>query len=104
RVFDLLYMDGEDLRPLPLKERLIRLKKVPLHRGPVVFAPTGADPPVAVSSSVLARSADSHYRSGVDSDWIEVRGIAKPAPVSRGGKPARASPRDSKPAGASAEP
>jgi bifunctional non-homologous end joining protein LigD len=32
--FDLPHIDGEDLRPLPLSERQVRLERLPSHTGP----------------------------------------------------------------------
>ncbi len=85
RVFDLLYLDGEDLRQEPLRKRLARLGKLPLFRkgGALELVPQLADDGRTISrknpsATILARDASSPYRSGVDADWIELRGAGAP--------------------------
>lgn len=39
--FDLLWLDGEDLRPLPLRERKRRLKRLLPRRSPLIVPPFG---------------------------------------------------------------
>jgi bifunctional non-homologous end joining protein LigD len=78
RIFDLLHLDGEDLRELPLKARLAKLESLKL--GEVLQkAPHHAklDDALEEGDSVLARESGSAYRSGIHADWIELEAPRK---------------------------
>lgn len=80
--FDLLYLDGEDLRPLPLHERKARLKAL------LTGAPAGflyADYLEAEPSDIFAQACkmglegivskrrDAPYRSGRQESWVKAK-------------------------------
>jgi bifunctional non-homologous end joining protein LigD len=82
--FDLLYLDGEDLRPLPLEERKARLA------GLLAEAPEGAvlrlsehldaDGPAMLRNAcrmglegVISKRRDLPYRSGRNADWVKIK-------------------------------
>ena len=79
--FDLLALEGEDLRGLPLKERKARLRsllssKPPLigfvdhveTRGTALFAQVEA----LGLEGVMAKRGDSPYRAGRSEDWLKI--------------------------------
>ncbi|HEY8965489.1 MAG TPA: non-homologous end-joining DNA ligase [Candidatus Methylacidiphilales bacterium] len=82
-VFDLLFENAKDLRPLPLMERKRRLDALLLHaRDPIrpsVFFTDDAAGVLARMRAVgaegaIAKEKDSPYRSGARSpDWVKIR-------------------------------
>lgn len=81
-VFDLLTLDGEDLRRLPLLERKRRLKVILPHNAIVRFTPhvrkTGVAAFRAASKQglegIVAKQADSRYFSGKRTrEWLKIR-------------------------------
>ncbi len=80
-VFDLLEIEGFDLRPLPLVERKAILRKVLPAEGPLRYVEAipqrGVDLYGAVSSmgleGIVAKRADSPYRNGYSKDWLKIR-------------------------------
>jgi bifunctional non-homologous end joining protein LigD len=81
-VFDLLYLDGKDMRKLPLIERKAALKailpksKVLLYSAHVVGRGIAAFEKAkrAGEEGVMAKLASSRYRSGVRTrDWLKVK-------------------------------
>jgi bifunctional non-homologous end joining protein LigD len=81
-VFDLLWLDGEDLRRLPLLERKARLKKLVPKRNAVVqyvdhFEGDGIKFFVGVCENglegIVSKRADAHYESGRTKSWIKVK-------------------------------
>jgi len=80
-VFDLLALEGFDLRKLPLIERKRILQRVLPAAGPVRFADhveiRGAELFAQVRSmgleGVMAKKADAPYRAGRSAAWLKVR-------------------------------
>ena len=81
-VFDLPRHDGEDLRPLPLRERKARLRKVLDFRGPIRFNPhrNGEHGEELYREAcrkglegVMAKRADSPYVASRSRDWLKLK-------------------------------
>lgn len=93
--FDLLYLDGRDLRDEPLAQRKEALDKLRIFSGPIARSASATDwatlhraHPEATEG--LAREAKSVYRSGISRAWVRfpaaADGVKKgaassPAPV-----------------------
>jgi len=83
-VFDILHLDGRDLRPLPLLERKTILEKVLAQlpvRSPVQFS-SGVTGQGARSfrlackrhlEGIVSKRANGPYRSGRSSDWLKAK-------------------------------
>ncbi len=84
--FDLLHLDGEDLRKLPLIERKKRLKKLlGARRAKASSAIVYADHVVGHgekfyvqaikggAEGIVSKRCDAPYRSGRSADWIKVK-------------------------------
>jgi bifunctional non-homologous end joining protein LigD len=80
-VFDLLAFAGYDLRKLPLVERKEILQKVLPQTGPLRYSEHFAKNGEALYEQVvklglegiMAKKADSPYRSGRSGDWLKIR-------------------------------
>jgi DNA ligase D-like protein (predicted ligase) len=82
-LFDLPRHEGEDLRPLPLRERKARLRRALEFGGPLRFNPhrNGEHGEELYREAcekglegVIAKRADSPYRSGARShDWLKLK-------------------------------
>jgi bifunctional non-homologous end joining protein LigD len=81
-VFDLLRLDGQDLRQLPLRDRKARLRRALSFHGPVRFSPHRNEKGEELFreacakglEGVIAKRADSPYRSGGRSrDWLKLK-------------------------------
>jgi bifunctional non-homologous end joining protein LigD len=80
-LFDLIAVEGFDVRPLPLEKRKAMLRKILPEAGPLRysehFATDGEalyEQAVAMGlEGIVAKKADSKYRSGRSSDWLKVR-------------------------------
>jgi bifunctional non-homologous end joining protein LigD len=83
-VFDLLWLDGKDLRKKPLKERRALLAKLMSEKGIsnyLVYADyvEGSSPEffkqacAAGLEGVVSKRADAPYRSGRGRDWLKVK-------------------------------
>jgi bifunctional non-homologous end joining protein LigD len=81
-VFDLLWLDGEDLRKRPLLERKTRLAKIVPKQNAVVqyvdhFSGDGVKFFVGACESglegTIAKRADAPYDSGRSTSWIKVK-------------------------------
>ena len=80
-VFDLLELDGYDLRGLPLSERKELLSRVVPQRGPVRYAEhierQGAELFEQVRKmgleGLMAKRGDSKYRAGRSDHWLKIR-------------------------------
>lgn len=81
--FDILWLDGADLRPMPLRERRQKLEEVlgpaqgPLVRVAEAFT---QDPDSLLASArqmqlegIMAKRADAPYRSGRGTDWLKLK-------------------------------
>jgi DNA ligase D-like protein (predicted ligase) len=81
-VFDLPRLDGDDLRPLPLRERKARLRRALRFEGPVRFNPhrNGEHGEELFSEAcrkglegVIAKRADSPYTGKRSRDWLKLK-------------------------------
>jgi bifunctional non-homologous end joining protein LigD len=89
QAFDLLELNGEDHRPLPLgrrKNRLIRLSaKVPpgisLPSTPTLTAPPCRHACAMGLEGIVSKRLSSPYRSGPCMDWIKVKNPDGPAMI-----------------------
>ena len=80
-LFDLLELDGEDLRALPLRERKARLRKAFDFRGPLRFTThrAGAGEQAFREAcergweGVIAKRADSRYVGSRSRDWLKLK-------------------------------
>lgn len=80
--FDLLHLDGTDLRKLPLAQRKARLKKALGRRdGPIIYAEHvkggGYDfferAIAGGAEGIVSKKIDQPYRSGRTSAWVKVK-------------------------------
>jgi bifunctional non-homologous end joining protein LigD len=80
-LFDLLELDGEDLRGLPLRERKARLRRAFDFRGPLRFTThrAGAGEQAFREAcergweGVIAKRADSRYVASRSRDWLKLK-------------------------------
>jgi bifunctional non-homologous end joining protein LigD len=80
-VFDLLRLDGEDMRDLPLRERKAELRRALAFKGPIRFSPhrNGNGEELFREAcrkgleGIMAKRADSPYRSTRSSDWRKLK-------------------------------
>jgi bifunctional non-homologous end joining protein LigD len=81
-VFDLLYLDGEDLRKLPLTERKEKLSRlVKRARGPLRFSESIEDSgPTLLKHAcklhlegIISKLRDAPYRSGRGNEWLKAK-------------------------------
>jgi bifunctional non-homologous end joining protein LigD len=88
--FDLLEIDGEDLRPLPLSDRKRRLAKLVGNRrlGIVLSTHTDEDGATIFQQAckmglegVVSKRLSAPYRSGPSRDWIKVKNLDSPAMI-----------------------
>jgi len=81
-VFDMPRFEGEDLRPLPLRERKARLRRALRFRGPIRFNPhrNGEHGEELFREAcekglegVIAKRADSPYTGSRSRDWLKLK-------------------------------
>ncbi len=81
-VFDIPRLDGEDLRPLPLRERKARLRRALEFQGPIRFNPhrKGEHGQELFREAcqkglegVIAKRADSPYTGKRSRDWLKLK-------------------------------
>jgi bifunctional non-homologous end joining protein LigD len=80
-VFDLLRLDGEDVRDLPLRERKGELRRALTFKGPIRFSPHRnghgeelfRDACRKGLEGIMAKRADSPYRATRSSDWRKLK-------------------------------
>src|SRR6185437_16951949 len=83
-VFDLMHLDGRDLKPLPLKERkqaLARLLKNASKRTPIRLSESLTEPGPTLYKhacklgleGIVSKLADAAYHSGRGHDWIKTK-------------------------------
>jgi bifunctional non-homologous end joining protein LigD len=84
--FDLLELDGVDMRPLPLEARraglarLLRNVKHGIHLSDHVEGPIVVRHACTLGvEGIVSKRKGSPYRSGRTSDWIKVKNPASPA-------------------------
>jgi bifunctional non-homologous end joining protein LigD len=84
--FDLLWLDGEDLRPLPLLERKARLAALlDGQQGSIRYSDhvVGDGPRFFARASdlklegIISKRAESTYKAGRSKDWLKVKCIAR---------------------------
>jgi bifunctional non-homologous end joining protein LigD len=88
QAFDLLELDGDELRPLPLEVRKARLEKV-LARAPTAIQlneHVGLDGATVFAAAckmglegIVSKRRDMPYRSGRSKGWIKVKNPASAA-------------------------
>jgi bifunctional non-homologous end joining protein LigD len=79
--FDLLRLEGEDLRDLPLRERKSRLRRALSFHGPVRFSAHRNEHGEELFrdacrkglEGVIAKRADSPYRGSRSRDWLKLK-------------------------------
>ena len=79
-VFDLMMIDGEDLRALPIEERKARLAKLGRRKSGIQLSEHLAGDGAAIYAhacklgleGIVSKRLGSHYRSGRCSSWIKV--------------------------------
>ena len=86
--FDLLELDGEDLRPLPLEERKARLAKL-LRRAPtgihLVEHESGDGSKIFEAAcqlgleGIVSKRRNASYRAGPCKAWLKTKNPASPA-------------------------
>jgi bifunctional non-homologous end joining protein LigD len=90
QAFDLLELDGEDLRPLPLSKRKNRLARllVRVRAGIAINEHTDEDGAVVFLHAcrmglegIVSKRLTAPYRSGPSRDWIKVKNPDSPAMV-----------------------
>jgi bifunctional non-homologous end joining protein LigD len=80
-LFDLLHLDGEDLRDRPLRERKRALRDALPFRGPVRLTPYRNGDGEALLrhacekgwEGIIAKRADSPYRATRSRDWLKLK-------------------------------
>jgi ATP-dependent DNA ligase len=84
--FDILALDGDDLRKLPLhlrKTRLLARRADGIHLAPFEQGEIGPDLFKAACDMMLeglvSKRTDSRYRAGPSRDWIKVKNPKSPA-------------------------
>ncbi|HEY3648513.1 MAG TPA: non-homologous end-joining DNA ligase [Streptosporangiaceae bacterium] len=82
-VFDLLWADGRDVRPVPLRERKQVLRGLLSYRDPLRFSEhrdTGGEAYWREACArgwegIIAKRADSPYRPGRTRDWLKFKRV-----------------------------
>jgi bifunctional non-homologous end joining protein LigD len=87
--FDILVLDGDDLRKLPLHlrktnlQRLLARRADGIHLAPFEQGEIGPDLFKAACNMMLeglvSKRRDSRYRAGTSRDWVKVKNKAHPA-------------------------
>ncbi|WP_068471272.1 DNA ligase D [Candidatus Protochlamydia phocaeensis] len=80
-IFDLLYLEGYDLRHLPLIERKELLKKIIPHAPHIHFCDHIAQKGIAFFKEalkenfegIIAKAANSLYQTGRSGDWLKIK-------------------------------
>jgi bifunctional non-homologous end joining protein LigD len=80
-VFDLLRLDGRDLRPLPLRERKALLRRALRFADPIRYTPHRNEHGERLYAEacrnglegVIAKRADSPYRATRSRDWLKLK-------------------------------
>lgn len=83
-VFDLLHLDGYDLRRLPLRRRKALLRRALSFGGPIRFLPHRAEHGERYHreacekgwEGIIAKRADAPYTSGRSGDWLKLKCVA----------------------------
>lgn len=100
--FDLLHLDGQDLRPLPLTTRKDRLESLLTEAGdPLRYSAHFADDGDMVLrhacrlslEGIVSKQADGPYRAGRDKAWIKSKCSARQEFVIGGYVPSTATPQ-----------
>jgi bifunctional non-homologous end joining protein LigD len=83
-VFDLIHLDGFDLRRLPLRRRKALLRRALSFGGPIRFLPHRAEHGERYHreacekgwEGIIAKRADAPYTSGRSGDWLKLKCVA----------------------------
>jgi bifunctional non-homologous end joining protein LigD len=83
-VFDLLHLDGRDLRRLPLRRRKALLRRALSFGGAIRFLPHRAEHGERYHreacekgwEGIIAKRADAPYTSGRSGDWLKLKCVA----------------------------
>ena len=90
QAFDLLELNGEDLRPLPLGQRKARLARLLARVSPGIELNAHTDDDGATVfrhacamglEGIVSKRLTAPYRSGPSRDWIKVKNPDSPAMV-----------------------
>jgi bifunctional non-homologous end joining protein LigD len=88
--FDLLELDGTDMRPMPLRERKAKLARLIDRRltGIVLNEHTGEDGATVFPHAcklglegIVSKRLTAPYRAGLSRDWIKIKNPDSPAMV-----------------------
>jgi bifunctional non-homologous end joining protein LigD len=88
--FDLLELDGEDLRPLPLSARTAKLARLLAHRpAGIIFSEHTDEDGATVFrhacklglEGIVSKRLSAPYRSGPSRNWIKVKNPDSPAMI-----------------------
>src|SRR6185436_4176740 len=80
--FDILSLNGKDLRPLPYRERKARLESLVRRSGGdrICYSEYFADPESLLKAfsrmkleGIVSKRTDSPYASGSSKDWVKVK-------------------------------
>jgi len=82
--FDLLHLDGHDLRRLPLRRRKVLLRRALSFHGPIRFLPHRAEHGERYHreacekgwEGIIAKRADAPYAPGRSGDWLKLKCVA----------------------------
>jgi bifunctional non-homologous end joining protein LigD len=86
--FDLIELDGEDLRRQPIEDRKLALKELLGNSHPGIAYNRHFDVEGAIvfknacklgCEGIVSKRLGSPYRSGRSADWIKVKNLAAPA-------------------------
>ena len=85
--FDLIELDGEDIRPVPLEQRKGKLEKLLARSNGIQFSEHLAGDGATIFAhacklgleGIVSKRRDLPYRSGRCRDWIKVKNPASPA-------------------------
>jgi bifunctional non-homologous end joining protein LigD len=90
QAFDLLELNGEELRPLPFAKRKAKLARLlaPSHVGIVLRGHTDEDGAMVFRQAcamglegIVSKRLAAPYRSGPSRDWLKVKNPDSPAMV-----------------------
>ena len=81
QIFDLLYLNGEDLRNRPLRERKELLAQTLSEQYKFLRCVLEASPTDLRSGKVVAKNLESSYRAGTTSDWQIVETASQTEPI-----------------------
>ena len=91
--FDLLELNGEDLRPLPLERRKAKLAKLIRNSGIALSEHTDGDGTEILTEAcrmglegIVSKRLDMPYRAGPSKTWLKIKNPKSPAMLRVGDK------------------